>query len=843
MLKPLKGIYRLFKILFILFVLSGVGLFLFATYLYFHFLSDLPKIEGINDYNPYVVSEVYDQEGIKIGEFWKECRFIVPYEKIPRLLIDAFVASEDARFWEHSGVDPQSIIRAFLENMRAGHIVQGGSTITQQVTRSLLLTRTRKLERKIKEALLATQIEQNLSKEQILYLYLNQIYLGNRAYGVQAAARNYFRKDVSELTLAESALLAGLPSAPSQYDPFVMSDKAKEVQRKVLGRMVSNRYISSLEADAAARQPLRIYKAMIDDADFNARGAPYFTENLRQYLLSRYGEEVLYQGGLRIESTANLRLSLEAQKAVKKGLRQVDQMQGFRGPVDSVPAAAIEESIAKIDEENLSSLDPPYTLLQDGTLQIAPEARRLSPDEIYKAVITEVRPGVLIVAVGRSPGVILRSESAWARYHFSVGDIIWVRKKTADPLNTNFEVSQEPLVEGALLSYDPASGKIRAMIGGYDYRRSEFNRTFQAKRQAGSAFKPFVYAAALDKGYRPGTPVMDSPVTFQLNVDEFYTPRNYGETFEGPMTLRTALARSINVVAVKVLYDIGVDYLAAYGYKLGLTTPIRKYISTALGASDTTLRDLAIAYGTFANEGVRPQLAMLERITNENGLVLEEYSSSPPVTQTPHPQSFLPDTHLNSDLFNEAGEVIKQYDLHLTNDELQILYGPKIPQGHVITPKTAYLITDLLTTVVQQGTGRRALELGRPVAGKTGTTNEDTDCWFIGYTPTHLAAVWVGFDGQKTLGDHMTGGAVASPIWVDYMKEAHKNQPILPFHKPDSIKAGNLDNETGGSTLFVKPITTPEANPSTKETPEGAPVSQPKNSDDSSRGIEFLFGD
>ncbi len=819
-----EGVGRLLKVVFGLMATLVLAVLLVAGVLYYHFSKDLPKIDHISEYNPPVVSEVFADDGTKIGEFWQECRFLIPYEQIPKILINAFIASEDERFLEHKGVDFQSIFRAFLKNLRAGHVVEGGSTITQQVARSLVLTRTKSLNRKVKEAILATEIEQKLSKEQILYLYLNQIYLGNRAYGVQAAARNYFHKKINELNLAEMSMIAGLPSAPTNYSPIHNTEMARQRQVRVLERMLLNGYINKKQHDEAVTTTLKIYR-WGTDKDFNYKYAPFFVEHIRRHIEEAYGEDVLYHGGLKIETTASLLASQAADHAVKRGLMEVERRKGFRGVVATLHEDKIKPYAEAIHQELVELEEPILIPVPAGGNPRIPTP--INDNQLYKGVVTEVdAKGTSKILIGHAMATISATDRAWIGRTPKVGEIYWVKRKDGD----NFIIEQEPKLESALFSYEPLTGEVKAMVGGFSFRRSEFNRATQALRQPGSSFKPVIYSAALDKGYSPKTVIVDSPVSYQVGRNEVWTPKNYGNKYNGPMPLRSALANSVNMIAVKIFHDIGIDYVIAYARKLGLTTPIHKYLSSALGASDVNLMELSRAYGTFPTGGIRPELIFTRKITDKTGKVLEENHAT-----AINPEHVFdgvgnePVEGLNPDLMIDGDKTIKDENLKLTKDELQILYGKSIPKGHVITPQTAFLMVDLMKGVVDHGTGFKAKELKRPAAGKTGTTNDESDAWFIGYLPDLVAGVWMGYDSRKPIGPKMTGGVVSAPIWLYYMEEYLKGKPVKDFAKPTGIKVSEIDSMRGGSSIL-------------KSKPEPEDTSMPGQAP-ASRGVDFLYRD
>ncbi|HKK91394.1 MAG TPA: transglycosylase domain-containing protein, partial [Desulfobacteraceae bacterium] len=527
--------------------------------LYFYMSRDLPEITKLSDYRPSTVTSVYSDDGRKIGEFYKERRIVIPLSEMPDDLKNAFVAAEDSRFMEHPGVDFVSIFRAFVKNVKAGTIVQGGSTITQQVTKSFLLTPERTYERKLKEAILAYRIDKAFTKEEILYLYLNQIYLGHGAYGVEAASQNYFGKHAREMTLAECSMLAGLPQAPSRYSPFRHPDRARQRQIYVLNRMKGDGYITNLEATTAMNRKLDIKPRK----NWFIESVPCYTEHVRRYVEKKYGEDALYKQGLKVYTAVDIELQKIAREAVVKGLHDLDKRQGYRGPLKQLSSLEIEGFCSRVAREL------PYDFLEPGT--------------VYKGVVTEVDGGkkVARIRVGHVHGVIEADDISWAREPdkdvaywqvkvtspeevFEPGDVVQVKavKRSGDKGDWIFSLYQEPAAQSALLSIEAETGQVKAMIGGRDYRDSQFNRAVQSRRQPGSAFKPFIYAAALDKGYTPATVIVDSPVVFEDKKRDFtWKPHNYKEKFYGPTLFRHALVKSRNVVTVKILQDIGIDYI------------------------------------------------------------------------------------------------------------------------------------------------------------------------------------------------------------------------------------------------------------------------------------------
>lgn len=632
----MKDRRRTFQYLFaaglILLILAAVA----VIFVYRFFTVDLPNIETLRDYRPCLATQVFDEEGGIIGSFYIEKRELVPMDQVPVVLRQAIIAAEDANFYHHEGLDFFGILRALVKNIRAGEIVQGGSTITQQVVKSLLLTPERSLKRKIREAILAYRLERSLSKDEILYLYLNQIYFGHGAYGVQTASKNYFGHGVEEVDLAEAALLAGLPQAPSRYSPAKHPERARQRQIYVLDQMLNEGMIKEDEREEALEKQIDILPLQ----DINLQTAPYFVDYVREYLLRNYGKDATFCGGLQVKTTLRREAQKTAQEAVRFGVEQY---------------------------------------------------RKRHPEE----------------ETGESPS---------------------------------------PL-QGALISMDLPEGTIRAMVGGVDYRISQFNRAIHAKRQPGSAIKPFIYAAALDKGYTPASIVVDSPVVFHDPVlEEKWKPKNYSRRFVGPTTLRDALTHSRNVVTIKVLRNIGITYAIRYVKQLGIQSPLSPDLSLALGSSETTLLEMVSAYAVFACQGKRPVPIFIHSITDSEGNLLEAHE---PILQ------------------------------------------------EAIRPQTAFLMTNLMQSVVKEGTGRAVRSLGLPSAGKTGTTNDFRDAWFIGYTPDKIVGVWIGYDQPRNLGERESGGRVAAPVWLYYMKGVSKDLSGMPFPVPSGIVFVNVDTRTG----------------------------------------------
>jgi penicillin-binding protein 1A len=706
-------------------------------------------------------SIVYSEEDEVAGKFLMDNRIPIPYERIPKMLIQAFLAAEDAEFFGHKGVDYKGILRAMFRNLIAGRIVQGGSTITQQVTKTFFLTPKRSLLRKLREVAYSFGLERNLTKEEILSLYLNNIYLGNGAYGVEAASESYFNKRTESLQLPEMAMLAGLVKAPSRYSPLNNFKRAKERQTYVLSRMAELGFISPEQKEAAGRAFLKIQSR--ENAYFSK--APYFTEFIRQQVERKYGKEMLYQEGLRIYTTLDLNLQRTAQKSVDKGLRELDKRQGFRGPLQTLPADEIRTLSKK-----KGPLNP------------------VSPDMVYEGVILskDLLKKHFTVWVEERKGILPFSEMTWAVHfkpmpHFKPqnvkgpadllgpGDVVHVRLKEPIKRDQSLQLTleQEPLVQGALLCLDPKTGHVKAMVGGRDFGESQFNRALFSRRQPGSAFKPFIYAAALQKGYTPSTILLDSPVEFEdHDGGNYWAPKNYDTHFLGPITFRNALAHSRNVVTVKILEGIGVGYALKFAKKMGIESPIKRDLSIALGTSGVSMLELTAGFGVFANGGERVTPIFIKKIVTMKGEVLEE--------NTPYI------------------EMEEQED-----DEGQLESPASHPKERVISAQQAFIMTNLLQGVVQHGTGQRAKVIGRPIAGKTGTSSDYADAWFIGFTPSLLTSVWVGFDDRASLGKNETGAGAALPIWISFMEKALQEMPTESFEPPEGIVFVKVDLDTG----------------------------------------------
>jgi penicillin-binding protein 1A len=720
--------------------------------LYYSISKDLPKITSLSDYHPSIITSVYSDDNRKIAEFFKERRIVKPLSQIPSMLVDAFVAAEDSRFYKHQGIDFISIIRAFFKNLEAGHIVQGGSTITQQVTKSFLLTPERSYKRKLKEAILAYRIDKKISKEDVLYLYLNQIYLGHGAYGVQAASENYFGKSVNDLNLAECSMLAGLPQAPSKYSPFRHPERAKQRQIYVLNRMVEEGYIDNIQATEAINTQLDIKPRR----NLYIEEIPFYTEHVRRYIENKYGTDALYTQGLQVYTAVNIEMQKIARREIQKGLFELDKRSGFRGPLQKITPQEIESF--------------------SQTLQAELAKNPLKAGDVTKAVVIAVNDAKkkVTVRIGISQGAIAFKDMRWARKpdlelaHYeaklrrpsealAVGDVILVRLKKENGEDNDtwaVDLEQIPVAQSALMCIEAETGLVKAMVGGRDFKQTQFNRAIQSRRQPGSAFKPIIYAAALDKQfddpekiYTPATVIVDSAIVFKDEERDFtWKPKNYKKTFFGPTLFRKALTKSRNLVTIKILQDIGVDYAIDYAAKMGIASKLSRDLSIALGSSGISLLELLRAYSVFANQGYLVEPVFVLKVTDRHGNVLEEIAPE---------------------------------------------------RKKVIEKSTAYIMTSLLEGVVKHGTGRRVRALKRPVAGKTGTTNNLFDAWFVGFTPQFITGVWVGLDEEAPLGKGETGSRAASPIWLGFMQGVLENEPVKVFQAPEGIVFAKIDADTG----------------------------------------------
>lgn len=831
-----------------------------AYFVYVSVKAGLPQLITVQDYEPLLVTQVYDRNSKKIGEFFRERRTLVPYNKIPKNLVNAFLAAEDDQFFQHKGINPQAIFRAFLANLRAGRSVQGGSTITQQVAKTLMLSSEKTMTRKVRDILLALEMEKHLKKEEILYLYLNQIYFGQSAYGVEQAAQTYYRKTVSQLTLPEMAILAGLPQAPSGYSPVRNPLRAKERQIYVLHRMADVGFITSKEAEAAIKTPVKVYVR-----ENYQEYAPYFLETVRQILVSQLGEDMVLDKGLRIYTSLDLADQLTAQDSVTAGLKALDKRQGYRGPAKTLANEDEEKAFLKDERSKLlADSTPERVIMPDGKFaEIVPKEEKgqhenpnlpsyMKMNSTVQGVVENVvdSAGLVFVRLPETQGIINFETMTWARkvntdvrsdqdlikkpsQALKKGDVILVKivgdkfslsrhalsaKKGPTPNPEDFakqlelELDQEPVVEGALLSFDQHSQDVLAMIGGTNFGKSEFNRALQAPRQTGSSFKSIVYASALDKGYTAATSIMDAPIVYeqqnQANDDsegqgdmKVWKPTNDSKRFGGDIIFRNALAKSLNIPTVKVIEDIGVPWATDYARRLGIYSPLNPDFTLALGSSSVTLYEMTKVFSEFGRLGKRTRPLLIHKVEDASGKVLlQEVGLDLRFEKEIKPldddfearrKQYLADIKDPAKL-----EAMNKVDPKKRKDDANLFFEDP---DQLIRPTTAYLATTLLKGVIEDphGTGGQARALGREVAGKTGTTNNYYDAWFIGFTPQIATGVWVGFDNERSIGKGEVGARAALPIWLEYMKAAHESLPQMTFPVPDGIVFANIDSDTG----------------------------------------------
>lgn len=858
--------------------------------------SELPDMIALAEYKPLLVSEVFDRNGKKFGEFFREKRILVPYDQIPKDVINAFIAAEDGAFFKHGGLNYQAIIRSIFANIRSGKKSQGGSTITQQVARSLMLSSEKTYTRKIKEVLLTWKMEKVLKKEDILFLYLNQIYLGQGAHGVGAAAQVYFRKDLKDLTVPEAAILAGLPQAPSRYSPIHNPLSAKERQRYVLNRMAEEGFISHQDAEKYIAEPVKLFVWQ----NFKEL-APSFLETVRQMLVAEVGEELVLDKGIKVYTSLDLAKQIKAQEQVQAGLRSLDKRQGYRGPLKNItePAQVAEflletrnklmdesspERILKID----GSFNPRTPLNLTGKDEKGNEMPVLAPfiplNKVIEGVVTKVddTSGLVYVRFAENKGLIDLESMAWARKPdpnvkseeapvkkpsaaLKAGDVIQIKvvanqfkSERLDKLlaelkkknkgkagatidlpdfkaNVKLELEQEPLVEGSLLAVDQQTQDVISLVGGYDFVRSKFNRALQAARQTGSSFKAFVYLAALDKDYTPATPIQDAPIVYQEQDEgqddgkepetKTWRPKNDSNRFGGDILFRNALIRSLNVPTVKIIEKIGVDYSANYARRLGIFSPLNMDFTLALGSSGVTLYEMTRAFGVIGRMGKRLTPVVIRKVLDSSG---KEIAKNITLDQRFKDQI----TRIEDDFEQRRQNYLKDPNSPTSKKEPQIFFADK---DQLIKPQTAYVLTSILQGVIDErgGTGGAAQSLGRPVAGKTGTTSAYYDAWFMGYTPDIVTGVWVGFDEEKTIGRGEVGAKAALPIWLEYMKTAHEGLPPRGFPVPDGVVFANIDNETGhlvtnSSKVVVRQAFIDGTEPGSAKNPQQDAVEQDK---------------
>ena len=762
----MKLLLRFFGFLFaagtILFVVGVAA----AAGLLWHFSKDLPDYSQLQDYEPPVMTRVHAGDGSLVGEYARERRLYIPIQAVPKLVINAFLAAEDKNFYEHGGLDFTGIARAavvYLQNYGSSRRPQGASTITQQVAKNFLLSNELSMSRKVKEALLALKIERTYSKDKILELYLNEIYLGLGAYGIAAASLVYFDKAVNELSVPEAAYLASLPKAPNNYHPFRQRERAIERRNWVIDRMAESGFVKSADAEKAKRSPLGVTSKATSAHVF---AAEYFAEEVRRELYERYGEKKLYEGGLSVRTSLDPKLQVLARKVFTDGLVRFDEAQGWRGPVTKIDIAG-DWGVKLADVKSLSDVSPWRLAV---VLEVSDQSARigLQPGR---------EPGGF-VSKERTVGILPLEGMKWAKTGgkpvgkvgqvVSAGDVVYV-----EPAKTEgqFTLHQIPEVSGAMVVEDPWTGRVLAMVGGFSFDQSQFNRATQALRQPGSSFKPFVYAAALDNGYTPSTIVLDAP----LEIDQgpgvgVWRPENYEGSFAGPSTLRYGIEHSRNVMTVRLAQDIGMPLIAEYAKRFGVYDDLPPYLSFALGAGETTLLRMTTAYAMFDNGGRKIKPTLIDRIQDRYGHTVYK--------------------HDERECIGCAG---KKWD----NQPEPSLVDRR---QQILDPMTAYQITSMMEGVVQRGTAAGAgfqKEVGKPIAGKTGTTNDEKDAWFIGFTPDIVVGVYMGYDKPRHLGRGATGGHLSAPIVKEFLKVALADKPSVPFRVPPGIKLVRVDLKSG----------------------------------------------
>lgn len=759
--------------------------FIVGLIIVMHFSVGLPDYRQLAEYRPMVTTRLYANDGSLMAEYANEKRSFIPIEQIPPMVSNAFLAAEDKNFYSHGGIDLMGLTRAILLNIKnigSGRRPMGASTITQQVAKNFLLTSEQSLSRKIREALLARKIEETYTKDHILELYLNEIYLGGGAYGVASAALHYFDKDLKDLSLAQMAYLAALPKAPNNYHPIRHKEQALNRRNWVLSRMAIDGYITEEQAEEAQKEPLEV--AQKDKNLLKLSG--YYSEEVRRFIVSKYGEDAMYNGGLFIRTSLDPRLQKAAVTALQNGLLNYDKRHGWRGATEKIDLTGDWQTAFQKRQI------PPYV-----------------PDDWQEAVVTDVSDKeATVYLTDGSTGKILLTTLSWARKSLGnariaaatvkkvsdvlhQGDVIFVspkktpqkepaaKKKISDSAKAAdqepklYLLQQLPEAEGALVALDPHTGRVLAMVGGFSFYRNQFNRVMQAYRQPGSSFKPFVYLAALDSGYTPSSLILDAPIVMRLPDGSVWKPKNYSRIFYGPTTLRVGLEKSRNLMTIRLAQAIGMQKVAAYAKKFGITDNLLPVLSSALGANETTLLKLVTAYGAFVNGGREITPNLIDRIQDRDGVTIYKHDMRP-----------------CPNCIGEESDPFKKPDI--VDDRAQIQ-----------DPVSAYQMVNILTGVVERGTGRVAKAVGRTLGAKSGTSNDSFDAWFIGFSPDLVAGVWVGFDNPQTLGANDTGGVVSGPIFRDFMMEALKGQPNIPFRIPEGVRLVKVNPTTG------KPSTAP----------------------------------
>jgi penicillin-binding protein 1A len=799
---------------------SGAGaLLLLVLGLVFSWTRELPAFDGLQDYRPLLATRVYGADGSEVFEFARERRTVVPFAEIPEVMKKAVLAAEDAKFYEHQGLDWLAIARCAAKGLLRGRLSCGGSTITQQVVKTFLLPHEGRLKRKVKELWLAPRIEKRLSKDEILFLYLNQIYFGHQRYGVEEAARFYFGKSVRNVTLGEAAVLAGVVQSPMRLSPVRHPEAAKERQKYVLRRMVDEGLLAPGLAEVEAGRPIAVASRPDDPP-----GA-WYADAVRRYLDERYGAERVETDGLAVEVAMDPAMQRAAEEALEAQLRAVDRRHGWRGPLHHLEAGQVLQAMP-LWRERLAAVRPRpgewpvWDLTRAAGDEIAAgegeadvrrmaRVRRLEPDGLYAGLVSEVRERQAVVDLGSARGIVSLAETAWARRWnpasftppprrmgdvLSPGDVVLVRalpghRPPAELARAGRAIpvalEQVPRLQGALVAIDPGSRGVRALVGGYDFQASQFNRALQAKRQPGSAFKPFVWGAAIEsRRYTPATVVYDTPDVYRDPwTGKDWKPRNFErDAYEGPMLLAEALAQSKNTVSAKLVDSLGVDPVLDFARRAGIGSDLPRSLSLALGTGEVTPLELVNAYATIAAGGKLAEPALVLRVRDRSGEVLEEHI---PELPPPDPVPLAPVA------VTAAGTPTATPAAAATEAPAE---GPPRTGMH---PEVAFVLASMMTGVIDYGTGQAARALGRPAAAKTGTAQDHRDAWFAGFTPDLVAGVWVGFDTHDAMGPKETGSGAALPAWLAFMQRALAGRPPAAFAAPPGVELARVDRRTG----------------------------------------------
>ena len=756
----MRLLLRFFGLLFAAGTIIFVAAVAAAAGLLWHYSQSLPDYSQLQDYEPAVMTRVHASDGSLLAEYARERRLYIPIQAVPKLVTHAFVAAEDKNFYEHGGIDFSGIARAatlYIQQYGSGRRPQGASTITQQVAKNFLLTNELSFSRKIKEALLAMKIERAFSKERILELYLNEIYLGMGAYGVAAASLLYFDKSVHELSVAEAAYLAALPKAPNNYHPFRQRERALERRNYVLDRMAEDHYITAQEAEKAKKEPLKITPRPTGAHIF---AAEYFAEEVRRYIYDNYTEKKLYEGGLSVRATLDPKMQVLARKVLVDGFVNFDEQHGYRGAAQKIDPTG--DWGAKLAEVKALSDVAPWRLAVVLEADDASARVGLQPGREPGGALSKERETGTIALEGMKWAKARGKTPTKVSQVLSPGDVVYV-----EPLGGGqFRLRQVPEVSGAIVVMDPQTGRVLAMAGGFSYDQSQFNRATQALRQPGSSFKPLVYAAALDNGYTPSTVVLDAPIEIDTGSG-IWAPENYTRKYYGPSTLRFGIEQSRNVMTVRLAQDIGMPLIGEYAKRFGVYDNLPPYLSFALGAGETTLLRMVGAYAMFDNGGRKIQPTLIDRIQDRYGHTIYKHDS----------------------------RECRGCDADKWADQNEPTLIDK--RERVLDPMTAYQITSIMEGVVQRGTATVVKEVGKPIAGKTGTTNDEKDAWFIGFSPDLVVGVYLGYDKPRHLGRGATGGVLAAPIVRDFMKVALADKPAVPFRVPPGIKLIRVDPRSG----------------------------------------------